>query len=256
MFSSGKRIVSALLIFGYWFFLIFRPMNASYTEKQTHFPTSFHFDLPPAQVMHAFAFAGYAFLSLLLAMSTSVQRIAFRPADVDVLFATPVSPRLVLVFRLFRDYLTTLLLPIIPLLFGWRPTAMGLSSLINNLPDPHSAGYVFRAASLAWLLMAMAWVSISYAISLFVNRTDLVSDRNRRVINWLSDNLCRISHLARANHGRIRRTYSRPHSEGGVLHRDRRLYHGDGAATGRLDAVLHRNAWPSCHHRRVCSGRA
>jgi hypothetical protein len=183
-FSSPKRLISLIALAAYWFFLVMRPMGAPYASHRRGIPGGPIFDLPPMAVLQAFVFAGFAFLTLILAMSTSVQRLSFRPADVDVLFATPLDPKKVLVFRFFRDYLISLLIPLLPIIFGWRPTAAGLSLIFRNLPNPHSAGYVFRVASLAWVLVALTWVSISYAVSLFINRSDLVSDRNKRIITF------------------------------------------------------------------------
>ena len=182
-FVSPKRMISLIALALYWFFLVMRPMGGTYS-RHPEFPTNVHLELPPMDVMRAFVFAAFAFLTLILAMSTSVQRLSFRPADVDVLFATPLSPRMVLIFRFFRDYTISLLIPLLPIIFGWRPTAAGLVILFHNLPNAHSAGYVFRVASLAWILVALTWVSITYAVSLFINRSDLVSDRNKRIISF------------------------------------------------------------------------
>ena len=158
------------------------PSRPGSSFRNNDMPMPVAFDLPPMDVLHAFAFAGFAFLSLLLALNTSAQRLSFRPADVDVLFATPVSPKAVLIFRLIRDYTGTLFIPLIFVIFGWRSTSAGFAALVRHLPNPHSAAYLFRAMSLAWILMALAWVAISYAVSLFINRSDLVSDRNRKVL--------------------------------------------------------------------------
>ena len=181
-FSSPKRLISLLVILAYYFVLLMRPMDEPYRARHQHLPSGMLFDLPSMDVLQAFAFAGFAFLTLILALSSSVQRLSFRPADVDVLFATPLSPRLVLIFRFVRDYLISLLIPVLPILFAWRPTAEGFRMFFRNFPNAHSAGYVFKTATLAWLLVALAWVSISYAISLFINRNDLVSDRNKKII--------------------------------------------------------------------------
>ncbi len=179
-FTSPKRTISLVALVAYYFWLVMRPMATSYGTHPTHFPREFGFHLPPLDMIQAFVFAGFAVLTLLLALSTSVQRLSFRPADVDVLFATPLSPRLILLFRFCRDYLVSLLIPLLPLIFGWRASAILVESMMRDLP--HSAGYVPKVASLAWLLVALTWVSISYALSLFINRSDLVSDRNKRVI--------------------------------------------------------------------------
>ena len=179
--TSARRLIGLIFVGLYYVFMIMRPMNSAYS-RGNELPSNLGIELPPLQVLSAFVFAGFAFLTLLLALSTSVQRLSFRPADVDVLFPTPINPRVVLVFRLIRDYMFTLLFPLIFVIIGWRPTTASFFAIFRNLPDPHSAGYAMRAASLAWILTALAWVAIGYAASLFVNRSDLISDRNRRIL--------------------------------------------------------------------------
>lgn len=179
--TSGRRLIGLIFVTGYYLMMVFRPGSSVYRSGEA-LPSGFGFEFPPIQVLGALVFAGFAFLTLMLAMSTSVQRLSFRPADVDVLFATPLNPRLVLLFRLVRDYLFALLIPLLFAVIGWRPSAAGLTYLFRHLPNPNSAAFVGKAFTLAWLLLALCWVAIGYALSLFVNRSDLVSDRNRRVM--------------------------------------------------------------------------
>src|SRR5262245_43778654 len=89
-FSSPKRMISLIAFALYYFFVVMRPMATSYGPRHSRMPTEFAFNLPPMEVLQAFIFAGFALLTILLALSTSVQRMSFRPADVDVLFATPI----------------------------------------------------------------------------------------------------------------------------------------------------------------------
>ena len=109
-------------------------------------------------------------------------RGGFRQPDVDVLFATPVDPRVVLVFRLVRDYVGTLLTPLILVVFGGRS---GLANVQQYLSGIHGNGpLALRFASLAWLLMAFSWVCLSYGLGFLVNRSDLRADRNKKIIDW------------------------------------------------------------------------
>lgn len=184
--GSPRRLLSILFGLLYYVFVFLRPYGTGFSGRSSNLPPiDFGFDLPPLNVLHAFAFGGFALLTVMLALTTaSIQRLAFRPADVDVLFATPLNPRLILIFRLIRDYMLALMFPLLFIIIGWRPTAAGFTSLIRNLPDPHSAAYVFRSMSLAYFLMTLCWVAIGYALSLFVNRNDLISDRNKQVITY------------------------------------------------------------------------
>lgn len=177
-FSSPRRLISVLVFVGYYGWLVFRPL-----EHQPSFPTQrlphtgFRLDM---HALDGIVFALFAVLSMFTAMSVTSYRGGFKAADVDVLFPTPVSPKLVMFFRLLRDYMATLLLPLFMAVLGWRGTTIGIQWLVDSLPG--SSAYVGKAISIAWLLMALAWVSLGYAASLFVNRSDLASDRNRRRI--------------------------------------------------------------------------
>jgi hypothetical protein len=128
-------------------------------------------------------FGLFGLLSLTLMLNVSNYRGGFKPADVDVLFPTPVSPKLNLIFRIVRDTLVTLLLPLLFALIGWQGVNVGISAFFRNFPQ--YGNFVFRASFAAWLLMSLSWVCIGYAVSLFVNRSDLQSDRNRRALAWV-----------------------------------------------------------------------
>jgi hypothetical protein len=174
---SPRRLISLLVFASYYVFVFVRPF-----ERPSRVPSDFRmqFEFPPLAVLDAIVFGGFALASLMLAIGAFGPKGGFRPADVDVLFPTPISPKVVLLFRLVRDYLLTLLVPLAIILIGWRPARMGLEVFFRNFPE--YGAHVFRAAAVAWLLLALSWICIGYAASLFVNRSDLVSDRNKRVI--------------------------------------------------------------------------
>src|SRR6476646_3903349 len=128
--TSPRRLIGLIFAISYYVFVFIRPMGTGFSGRQSDLPFDFRFDLPPLHVLQAVAFGGFALLTIMLALTTaSIQRLSFRPADVDVLFATPLNPRLILIFRLIRDYLLALLFPLFFLLVGWRPTAAGFPSL-------------------------------------------------------------------------------------------------------------------------------
>ncbi len=130
----------------------------------------------------AVIFAGFAILSLLLSLGMFGSRGGFKQADVDVLFTTPIKPGTVLAFRMFREYLGTLLLPLIFAVMGARGASGGIREFSERYPA--LAPIVFRSASWGYLLMALTWVFISTAVGLFVSRSDLLSDRYRKMLGW------------------------------------------------------------------------
>jgi hypothetical protein len=176
--TSPRRLIGILFLAGYYVFFFIRPFDRSPSRLSTEMMQT-RLDAP-FQVVHALIFALFSALTLILAMGIFAPRAGFRPADVDVLFPTPVNPRLVLIFRMFRDYMFTLLFPLLIALLSWRPASMGVEMLFNNL-NPDTVKYLGRSWTLSWMLMSLAWVSVSYAVSMFVNRSDLDSDRNRRI---------------------------------------------------------------------------
>lgn len=178
--KSARRLIS-LVALVFWYFLAFlRPF-----DRAGRFPGSSP-TLPFAPLSHtvieALVFGVFAALSLLLMMGVFSYRGQFRPSDIDVLFATPVSPRLVLIFRIFRDYLLTLFLPLFLAIFFYRPAAANVASFIASNPD--TARFLTKVSTIAWVLIALFWVCGGYAASLWVNRSDLVSERNRKLLGW------------------------------------------------------------------------
>jgi len=136
------------------------------------------------RILDAIVFALFALMTFFLAIGVLNARGGFRPADVDVLFPTPIEPKLVLVFRIVRDYLLTLLTPLFFIIVGFRPASAGIKSLQQAFSHPESIAMTLRYATATWLLVALCWVCINYAVSLFINRSDLASDRNKRIISW------------------------------------------------------------------------
>lgn len=185
--TSPKRLVTTLAIILYYFWWFIRPLMTSRAsfggvEGVGKYP------FPPLQILDAFVFAAFAGLSLILTFGLFGYRSAFKPADVDVLFPTPVSPRVVLLFRIVRDYFGTLLIPIFLTLLAWKP--LQIESLFHDVPHPQSAGYAFRALGLGFVLVTATWVAMGYALSLYVNRNDARSELRKRLVGWGIALLC------------------------------------------------------------------
>lgn len=172
--TSAKRLIGLIGVCLYYFLMVLRPQGRT--------PTGISpiVQMPAMEAIDSVVFWIFAALTLFLMVSVG-QRSSFRPADVDVLFPTPVSPKVVLVFRLLRDYLFTLIFPFLIALITYRPLA-SIGALVRNFP--HEGGLVFKAMALSWFLVAICWVSIQYGVSLSINRSDLQSDRNKKVLAW------------------------------------------------------------------------
>ncbi|MFN3682431.1 MAG: putative ABC exporter domain-containing protein [Fimbriimonadaceae bacterium] len=179
--TSPRRLLGLLFIVAYYFLFFIRPALGGGAAPRN---PGLQLDFPPLELVEAVLFLAFSAMSLLLALGIFSYRGGFKPADVDVLFPTPISPKVVLVFRIVREYLGTLLLPLLLVLIAFRPVSTGWRQLFRNLPNPETAGLIGRAMSVSWILMALTWVAIAYAASLFVNRSDLRSDRNRTWMVW------------------------------------------------------------------------
>lgn len=186
-FTNPRRLV-AFLFAAFWLgrFVFFpsRGEQRAFDTSRLGRATELLNGLDLIRILDAVVFCAFLFITFFLALGSLSTRNSFRPADVDVLFPTPVEPKLVLVFRIIRDYLITLLAPIFFIIVGFRPAAMGVKSLQNASANPESIQQTMQVGVLAWLLLAFSWVCINYAASLFVNRSDLASSRNRRILGW------------------------------------------------------------------------
>ncbi|MBX3118039.1 MAG: hypothetical protein KF784_03170 [Fimbriimonadaceae bacterium] len=183
-FSSPRRIIGALFFLSYYFFWFIRPTMGRPMPSSLGGRINGVLEFPPLQIIDALVFGIFALLTMFLMMGTATQTKGFQAADVDILFPTPIHPRIVLVFRMARDYFLTLFLPFLILLLGFQPVRMGWEALFRNMPNPEYSGMAIRLIFLSWILLSMVWISINYALSLAINRSDTQSDRNRKILGW------------------------------------------------------------------------
>ena len=181
-FSSPQRLIGVLLFCGYWARLVIAPFYRAGNSDFSSFRSVPRLSLPPIEAIDAVVFTAFAAMSILFMASVMGFRGSFRPADVDVLFPTPVSPKVVMLFRILRDYFVTLLMPLFFVILGGSNSSQTWQHLFANFPREGSI--VGRSAMAAWILMSLAWVSLGYGVSMFVNRSDLQSDRNKKIIGY------------------------------------------------------------------------
>lgn len=178
--TTPRRLVGTIVLLGYYFFFFMRPalsgpssLPGNVVGKMT---------LPPLEVIDGLVFGVMTFLSIFMLLGVTTANMNYKPADVDILFPTPISPKVVLMFRMVRDYLIVLIVPIAITLIGIRPAKLGWEAVFKDMPQ--YGGLTLRFMMLSWLLIALGWISISYAVSLYVNRSDQDSTRNRRILGW------------------------------------------------------------------------
>jgi len=180
-FTSPKRTLGLIVFGSYYYFAVMRPFTSP-ASQVANLPIQGNLSMPPVGVLDGCIFGALCVISVFLLANVTTYKGSYRPADIDVLFPTPVSPKLVLVFRIVRDYLFTLIAPLILGMFAYRGTSVGFAALFRNYPT-HGAD-ILRLAWLAWMMLSLCWVSISYAVSMFVGRSDLQSDKNGKLINY------------------------------------------------------------------------
>ncbi|MBW7928965.1 MAG: hypothetical protein H3C58_12965, partial [Fimbriimonadaceae bacterium] len=175
--SSPKRLITLVAAVAYYAYLL-RPTRGS---ESFDLPEDFRMQMPPEAVLHSLAFAAFGFLTLMFLMSLLSHRSGFRPADVDMLFPTPIHPRWVMAFRMAREYLVTLLLPFLIMLLGWRSTAGGLAMLEEVVPESGMIQVAGRVGMVSWFLMALFWVAMGQAVSMAASRQDRYGLTARRI---------------------------------------------------------------------------
>ncbi|MBV6457549.1 MAG: hypothetical protein HONBIEJF_00662 [Fimbriimonadaceae bacterium] len=183
--TSPKRLIGLIFFLGYYL-LMLRPMlRVGSKGEEIIFPRSAgQIQFPPMAVVEAIVFAIFAAITFFMFCGIFGYKGVFKPADVETLFPTPVSPRIVLGFRLVRDYLVTLIIPLLLALFFIRPAQQGWAHLFRDIPNPSSAGHTFRFMTVAWLLTAVAWVAIAYAVSIYFHQPEERFERYRKAFNW------------------------------------------------------------------------
>lgn len=180
-FSSPKRALGVLFFLAYYTY-IFRPFGGRAIPRGA-FPSRMQLDFPALRIVEAVTFGIFVLATLMLMLGLAAPRGGFRQADVDVLFPTPVKQTTVLSFRLVRDSFFTLLVPLIVLLFVYRPAQEVWTSFFRSLPSPSSSRLLFRAAMGAYLLTSIAWISLGYAFGTYLNRPEARFDALRKLVN-------------------------------------------------------------------------
>ena len=91
--TTPRRLIYFIVFVGYYFFLFIRPSLTVGTPPAMPASVVGSVQFPPLEILDAFAFGLFFVLSLFLMLGIFGTQGISRPADVDVLFATPVSPR-------------------------------------------------------------------------------------------------------------------------------------------------------------------
>jgi Putative ABC exporter len=174
--SSPRRLISVLIGLGYYVGFFMRPWDRSTSlQIEKGFAKDFHVS---PQTIETVVFIAFMIVSIFFALAIFGFRNTFKQADVDVLFPTPISTKVVMFFRLFRDYAVTLFLPLLIALFTFQLGVGAFNAVKKN--DPQALNILIRSGLVAWILLSLAWISISYAMCFFVAKNE---KRSRLITN-------------------------------------------------------------------------
>lgn len=183
-FSSARRVIGLLVMLAYYYNFIMRPFSQTPAVPVTpgRSPLAGKFEYHP-QYLEAGIFGVFALLTLLMMLSSFRPRGGFRPADIDVLFPTPLNPKVVVGFRILRDYLITLFFPIFVALCSGRGARLESLNFLSHFPanQAHLAG---RLLTFAYFLLSLFWVTVGFASGIALGRDEQNSDRNFKLTNW------------------------------------------------------------------------
>jgi hypothetical protein len=174
--TSARRLIALIVGVSYYYFFIFRVLWNREPEVQRIGELTF----PPTEIIAALVFGLFLLVTLFFWGTLWSTRGSLKPADVDMLFATPVNPKVVLLFRMARENFLALILPLMLVLFGGAAAAGGVKALFAQIPDPEVPAKMARAAVLAWILMQVSWVAAGYAYTLWAHQ-----DRASRWAGWV-----------------------------------------------------------------------
>jgi len=130
-------------------------------------------------------FCFLAFVSWSTVLTLFQPPMTFQMAEVDVLIPTPVSARTYLMWNFLKGYLARLLWPLFMLFFAARPFARITRSGGLNQLDITALSSAFKTATLAYLVMQLAWAAWRYASGLVWTESDQRAQRLRTIASWV-----------------------------------------------------------------------
>lgn len=178
--TSPKRLIGLVFFFGYYLWIA----RFAFGGPQREMPefASLGIPFPALPVVDALLFGVFLVLTASTLLTMAGQRGGLRAADVETLFPTPVSPRLVLLLRIVRESLASLLLPLVLVLFFHRPVGNTLEVLFSEIPNPDGSAQAIRVGIVAYLMLSFALLSLGSAFSLWLGRAD--RERTAKVLSW------------------------------------------------------------------------
>ena len=159
--TSVRRLIALLAAAAYYYWFVARMLLRRDVDLPPMPSVQYPVDVASAVVFGIAILVSLVFLSLV-----GVQRSGFRPADVDMLFPTPISPRAVVMFRIIRENFVALIYPLIFVLLGGAAFASLAKAWLREVPNREALTWLPYTAALSWLLVQTVWLAAGHAFSL------------------------------------------------------------------------------------------
>ncbi|MEP0765260.1 MAG: hypothetical protein HRF45_01790 [Fimbriimonadia bacterium] len=183
--TSVRRLIALLVAGAYYYWFIARMLLRRDIDLPPMPSVQYPIEVASAVVFGLAILVNLFFLSLV-----GVQRSGFRPADVDMLFPTPISPRAVVMFRIIRENFVALIYPLIFVILGGAALASLAKAWLREVPNREALTWLPYTAALSWLLVQSTWLAAGHAFSL--------GTANDRVSVWVKRTPAIIAVLALA----------------------------------------------------------
>ncbi len=182
--QSPFRAIATIVFLAWqlwWVLRAFFSVSASGVNVPGFVP---HVRSDAVEVIVNLGFCFFAFVSWSTLLTLFQPPLLFQLADVDVTIPTPLSARAFLLFNFAKGYLARLLWPLFMLIFAARPFArMTRSGGLGEL-DFSDLSNAFKTATLAYIVMQLAWSTWRYATGLIWSESEQRSVTLRGIASW------------------------------------------------------------------------
>lgn len=183
-FNSPMRAIATIFFLGWngYFFLRFLTQMGNSRRIPEIFNVAIQ--VPGTEVIAAAVFGLSLIFSMIWAQTLFTVPLGFQSADADVLFPTPVKSQHILIFKVLRTTLVSLLVPLIAYIFMLKPGANFTATMARGEVSLDEATGIFQHAIAVMFLCSFGWMIWRYASILMTAGTELSRERRKRAFEW------------------------------------------------------------------------
>lgn len=130
-------------------------------------------------------FACICVVGVSLMSLTTKWAMNIKQPDVDILFPTPLPIRALLAFRVFRDTITTLIVPIFFGIWFMGRSLMSIHQWAQQNNQEAMIGLTYRLTFLGYVLQSIFWAMAGLALSLYVQRQNVQGEKAKKLVEWV-----------------------------------------------------------------------